>query len=81
MVLDLWPRGLVPYTMQDDLPNRARVKEAIEHWNSAGLPVSLLPRTTQADYVVFVAGDLCSSKRGRAPVGSPSAATSASRWS
>ena len=66
MVLDLWPGGLVPYTMPGDLPNRSRVEQAIEHWNGAGLPVRLLPRTSEADYVVFVAGDLCSSKRGRA---------------
>ena len=65
MALNLWPGGLVPYTMQDDLPNRSRVEEAIKHWNDEGLPVRLRPRDAETDYVVFVAGDRCSSMRGR----------------
>lgn len=29
-----WPRGIVPYEIHPDLPNQARVTDAINHWQS-----------------------------------------------
>ncbi|MCA1671804.1 MAG: hypothetical protein LC799_06230 [Actinobacteria bacterium] len=63
---DLWPNGIVPYEIKSDLPSFQQVKEAIERWNSSGVPVQLIPRgEDDKDYVVFVASDRCSSRKGR----------------
>jgi len=64
MAPNLWPYGVVPYALQEDLPNKKRVKEAIKRWNDADVTVHLRPRDAETDYVVFVTGDRCSSKRG-----------------
>jgi hypothetical protein len=62
---ELWPNGVVPYVVQDDLPALHQVEEAIKEWNSADAGVQLVRRTDEEDHVVFVAGDTCSSRRGR----------------
>jgi len=63
---DLWPKGIVPYEIQPDLPSRQQVKEAIKLWNSPDIPVHLIPRREyHDDYVVFVASEQCSSRKGR----------------
>ncbi|MGH3912128.1 MAG: M12 family metallopeptidase [Pseudonocardiaceae bacterium] len=62
---DLWPKGIIPYEIQPDMPNLQHVEEAIEHWNSSGVPVQLVPRAGQQDYVEFVMSEHCSSRKGR----------------
>lgn len=65
MSIQLWPDGVVPYTVDDGLPAAERVRSAIDQWNSSRTPVRLQPRTDRDDdYVAFVAGLRCSSKRG-----------------
>jgi hypothetical protein len=65
VIIQLWPDGVVPYTIEDGLPAAERVQRAIDQWNSSGTPVRLEPRADQDDHVAFVAGVRCSSKRGR----------------
>lgn len=62
---DLWTGGVVPYLIEPGLPCLQQVKEAIELWNSSGVPVRLEQHEGQADHVEFVADDYCSSRRGR----------------
>lgn len=63
---DLWPKGIVPYTIQPGLPCRQQVEEAIELWNSPEIPVRLTPRDEHDnDYVIFVEAEHCSSRKGR----------------
>lgn len=62
---DLWPGGIVPYELPPDLPCRRQVEQAIEQWNSSGVPVILVPREGQEDYVEFVAAQQCESSTGR----------------
>lgn len=62
---DLWPEGIVPYEIQPDLLCLQRVEEAVQRWNSAGVPVRLVPRKSQRDYVEFIAAEQCSSRKGR----------------
>jgi len=63
--IQLWPNGVVPYTIEDGLPAAERVQSAVNQWNNSGTPVQLERRTDQDDHVAFVAGLRCSSKRGR----------------
>ena len=61
----LWPGGVIPYVIDDDLTNSQDVLRAIEEWNSKTV-ISLVERTTQEDYVRFrsVAGG-CRAHQGR----------------
>lgn len=62
----LWPDGVVPYAIDADLPEPARVTAAVEHWNNAGTPIRLVPRTSESAFVRFVKNDnTCSSFVGR----------------
>ncbi|MGH4021715.1 MAG: M12 family metallopeptidase [Pseudonocardiaceae bacterium] len=61
---NLWPEGIVPYVVHPDLPNRQRVTQAITEWNSLDIPVALVPRENQRNYVEFVAAEYSSSRRG-----------------
>ena len=61
----LWPRGVVPYVIDEGLPNRQDVLAAIEEWNTKTV-VSLVERTTERDYVRFVSRDSgCRADQGR----------------
>jgi hypothetical protein len=55
----LWPKGVVPYTIDDDTSaaDRAVIDQAIAAWNrvSASTGVELQPRTDQRDYVHILA--------------------------
>jgi hypothetical protein len=63
--IELWQGGVVPYTIAGGLPPIERLHEAIDQWNSSGTPVNLVHRRNEPDYVNFVLGIRCSSKRGR----------------
>ena len=63
---ELWPGGVVPYTMDPALPNPQRVLDAVEHWNTR-TPIRLVARTTESSWVNFhrTAGTgVCSSSVG-----------------
>ena len=64
MRANLWPAGVVPYEIHLDLPSRQRAEQAIKEWNSLDVPVALVPREGQNDYVKFVAAEYSSSRRG-----------------
>ena len=68
-----WPNGVMPYVIATNLPNQARITNAIAHWNTtmAGV-VQMVPRTTETNYVVFVVAQssgTCSSYVGRTGYG------------
>ena len=58
-----WPDGVVPFTIDPDLPNKARVTDAIAHWHSH-TGIKFVERTSQANFVTFRPGDGCSSPVG-----------------
>ena len=59
-----WANNTVYYTIASDLTNRARVTDAIAHWE-ANTNLKFIQRTTQADYITFRSGSGCSSSLGR----------------
>src|SRR3954469_8253071 len=63
--IQLWQDGAVPYTITGELRAIGRLHEAIEQWNGDRIPVRLVERRDEPDYVDFVFGTRCSSKRGR----------------
>jgi hypothetical protein len=60
----VWPRGVIPYLIAGSLPDPGRVSQAIAHWH-ANTAIRLVPRTNEADYVVFEDGSGCGSFVGR----------------
>ena len=58
-----WPGNTVYYTIESSLDNKARVYDAIKHWES-NTNVKFVERTTQSNYVYFVTGSGCSSYVG-----------------
>jgi hypothetical protein len=60
----LWPKAVVPYSIDGSLPNQARVTDAIKHWE-ANTALRFVKRTTESAYVAFVPGGGCSSYIGR----------------
>lgn len=60
---DKWPGGKVPYTIDSNLPKQERVREAITHWQEA-TSLTFVKRTTEAAYVTFTTGRVCSSAIG-----------------
>ena len=55
---DLWPRGVIPYTIDPNLTN-THVPEAIRHWEE-NTPIRLIERTNQARWLRFrPSGGLC----------------------
>jgi hypothetical protein len=64
-----WPKGVIPYVIDANLPNPKRVTDAIKHWESK-TKIRFVKRTaTNAkqfpDYVSFEAQDGCWSQVGR----------------
>lgn len=59
-----WPRGVVPFTIQADLPSQQRVTDAIAHWE-ANTRIRFVARTSEANFVTFRPGSGCSSPVGR----------------
>ena len=63
-----WPGGIVPYEIAADLPNQARVTDAIAHWQT-NTRIRFVLRTAanaadHPNYVTFRPGDGCSSRVG-----------------
>lgn len=62
----LWPDGVVPYVLDEELPPGAveNTLAAIEEWNTRTV-ISLVPRTDEEDFVRFAPATVCSSAVGR----------------
>ena len=60
-----WPGGVVPYRIAGSLPRHDRVHDAIAHWERH-TSLRFVPRTTEPDYVEFIADSGCWSYVGRA---------------
>ena len=63
----LWPNGVVPVVIRQDARRQDWIQAAITHWNqlSEQTGVRIVQRTTEANYIEFVAGTNCSSFLGR----------------
>ena len=59
-----WPNGTIPFTIDPAMPDKARVLDAIAHWE-ASTTCRFAPRTKESDFVTFRAGTGCSSSVGR----------------
>jgi hypothetical protein len=60
-----WTNGIVYYSIDANVPNQARITDAIAHWK-AKTKLTFTPRTTQTNYIRFVVGSGCSSALGMA---------------
>ncbi len=49
----LWTNGVVPYVIDQGLPNQQRVLDAVAHF-AQNSPIRLVPRGTQDNYVRFI---------------------------
>jgi predicted SnoaL-like aldol condensation-catalyzing enzyme len=58
-----WPGGRVPYVIDRNLPNQARVTQAIQHWEQR-TPIRFVKRTNEPNYVIFRRGPGCASYVG-----------------
>ncbi|MFV8839000.1 M12 family metallopeptidase [Salinimicrobium soli] len=58
-----WPNNTVYYAIDANLDNKARVYDAIAHWENK-TNIDFVERTTQSNYVYFVSGSGCSSYIG-----------------
>lgn len=58
-----WPGGVVPFTIASDLPNVARVHDAIDHWHSR-TGIRFVEHTNERNFVTFRPGAGCSSPVG-----------------
>lgn len=58
-----WPDNTVYYSIDSNLPDKARVTNAIKHWET-NTSIKFVERTTQANYVYFTSGSGCSSYVG-----------------
>ncbi|WP_281991550.1 M12 family metallopeptidase [Aquimarina aggregata] len=59
-----WPNNIVYYEIQSGMPNQARIRNAIGHWE-ANTALRFVKRTNQSAYVFFQKGGGCSSFVGR----------------
>jgi astacin len=55
---EVWPSGVIPYGIDPSLPNQSRVTDAVAHWNTK-TGVTLVPRTSQVDYIEFIPASGC----------------------
>jgi hypothetical protein len=60
----LWPDGVVPYTIDPNLPDPQRVLDAIAHWEEH-TSLRFVARGAQEDYLTFRPSDGCSCPVGR----------------
>src|SRR5687768_2180060 len=58
-----WPGGVVPFTIDPELPNAARVNDAIAHWQSR-TGIKFVERTDEENFVTFRPAGGCSSRVG-----------------
>ena len=47
-----WPGGLIPFVIDDNVPNQPRIDQAVAHWRER-TSLRLIPRTTETNYVRF----------------------------
>jgi hypothetical protein len=59
-----WPGGVIPFVINDQLPDPSRVTSAIEHWQQ-NTPITFRQRTTENDFIEFIPASGCSSAVGR----------------
>ena len=61
-----WPKGIVPYIIEDDVADTESIVPAIEEWNSKTV-IEFVPRRKQPSYVAFVSvdGGYCRAALGR----------------
>lgn len=61
-----WPSGIVPYSIDADIPQSENLAPAIEAWNTTTV-ITLMERTIEPDFVRFTAvpSDNCRSHVGR----------------
>lgn len=64
-----WSGGVIPYTIDSNMPSQSRITEAINHWNTQlSGSIHLIPRTTENAYITFSrasSSSTCSSYVGR----------------
>ncbi len=58
-----WPNNTVYYSINPNLPNQARVTDAIAHWES-NTDMKFVARSNESNYVYFTTGGGCSSSVG-----------------
>ena len=58
-----WPDGVVPFTIDPELPNQGRVNDAIAHWHSR-TGIRLVAHSSEQNFVTFRPGEGCSSQIG-----------------
>ena len=58
-----WQSGVVPFTIDPELPNKGRVNDAIAHWHSR-TGIRLVAHTNEQNFVTFRPGEGCSSSIG-----------------
>ena len=58
-----WPNNTVYYAIEGSLENKARVYDAIKHWET-NTSLDFVERTSQSNYIYFVTGSGCSSYVG-----------------
>lgn len=58
-----WPDNTVYYAIDPNLPDQARVQDAIAHWE-ANTPLQFVKRSGQSNYIYFTPGSGCSSYVG-----------------
>jgi hypothetical protein len=63
-----WKNNTIPFTIESNLPNQQRVRDAIKHWED-NTPIRFVNRNAgdpaHRDFVVFSSGDGCASAVGR----------------
>ncbi|MGB7785637.1 MAG: M12 family metallopeptidase [Salinimicrobium sp.] len=59
----MWPNNTVYYAIDSNLDNKARVSDAIAHWE-ANTNIKFVERSSQSNYVYFTTGSGCSSYIG-----------------
>jgi acylphosphatase len=59
-----WPNGRIPFTVDPNLPNQARVTDAIAHWEQH-TAIRFIQQTDETDFLTFRPGNGCSSSVGR----------------
>ncbi|HEX5725346.1 MAG TPA: M12 family metallopeptidase, partial [Longimicrobiaceae bacterium] len=60
-----WPSGVVPYTIDSNVPQQSRVTNAISHIESRTGRPDFVPRTNQSSYVRVIRSTGCASSVGR----------------
>jgi hypothetical protein len=58
-----WRGGVIPFRIDSNLPNQARVTGAIAHWQQNTF-IRFVPRTNEPNFVTFQPGGGCSSSVG-----------------